>query len=250
MTGNDSRPARRAADADASDFVEQTATRTTQPASLFHLAPFSSPDAMPPRKAPAAVSKAAKVEPTGPLLGPDEVLAALVVREPFGELRPSLQKAVEALVEPPLPPPPPPTGPSSSELKTPAAKTIRSTRTPATAPPVAAAGSSRARTRTAEAALPTPPPTPAPAPRPETIRFCMQLVNALLSLLAAPATAAAPKEAIATFVSLAGLALGVLRKGLTKDTERVGIEKACAGLASRLGTVGAVSSPSLVCLLD
>jgi hypothetical protein len=248
MTGNDSRPARRAADADASDFVEQTATRTTQPASLFHLAPFSSPDAMPPRKAPAAVSKAAKVEPTGPLLGPDEVLAALVVREPFGELRPSLQRAVEALVEPPLPPPP--AGLLSSELKTPAAKTIKSTRTPATAPPVAAAGSSRARTRTAEAALPTPPPTPAPAPRPETIRFCMQLVNALLSLLAAPATAAAPKEAIATLVSLAGLALGVLRKGLTKDTERVGIEKACAGLASRLGTVGAVSSPSLVCLLD
>lgn len=188
---------------------------------------------MPPRRAHAA-----SADPADPLLGADEILAALAVREPFAKLPPSLLRSVQALLRPPSL-----AGPSGNELRTPAAKSVRSTRTPATAPPIAAAASNRSRTRTAEAALPTPPPTPALQPQQETIRLCMQLTNGLLSLLASPATAAAPKEEIVTLVSLAGLALDVLRKGLVKEAERVGVEKACTGLAGRLGLVGAVSLP-------
>lgn len=186
---------------------------------------------MPPRKA-AATAKTSAKEAAPPLLGPEQVLAALAVKEPLGELPANLLQSVQALVEPcPL------QAAAPVEPKASAVRPARSTRTPTAPPP--ASSSSRARTKTADAAAPTPAPAPAP-PKQETIRFGMQLVNALLNLLAAPGTASAAKETIAVLVDVGRAALGVLRRGL-KESERVGVEKACVGLAGRLGGLGAVS---------
>lgn len=74
----------------------------------------------------------------------------------------------------------------------------------------------------------------------------MQLVNALLAVLASALTMPVVKEWIPVLSEMGRAALEVLRRGLKED-ERVGVEKACVGLAGRLGGLGAVSVHAELC---